>query len=241
MNQENRDKKFYLDRLTESIRGEIGLAQANLRLIGEKEKTIEGQLQTLRDNKKGWEGTLIAAEGKLANPGPIIAWSLANDFRSEVSLRRSGGDPKLTGRYGERQYGIKYQHSAKRKVMTPRLKRDGDRSWYENEESEIWEERSNREAFLEWDSYMARGLEIDKTWDFDRLTKEIEKFFNKAPSLDKFGEPETVFVEGGEPYQQEDGRYTLGGGIKAVTPEDNSALDFRFETLKKTVKELVKG
>lgn len=240
MDYEKRDKKFYLDKLTENVQADIKLCQANLRLIGEKEKKFEVELKNIQTNKREWMGTLKEAEEKLKNPDPIITWSLANDFRTEVSLRRRGGDSKLTERYGESKYGIKYQHGPKRKVMTPRLRRDGEKTWYENEEVEIWEQRSNREAFLEWDKYMAVGLEIDKTWDFDKLTEEIEKFFHSPPALDRFGEPETVFVEGGEPYQQENGTYTLGGGVKEVTLKDNSALDFRFESLKKTIKKQMK-
>ena len=238
---ENRDRKFYLDRLTANSQSEIKLAQANLKLITEKEKKLEVEQKNLQTYKQEWVNSLKESQEKLENPDPIITWQLANDFRSEISLRRRGGDPKLAERYGEPEYGLRSQHGPKRRVLTPRLKRDGERTWYENSEVEIWEERSNIEAFKEWDGYMAGGLEIDKAWDFDRLTQEVEKFFRNAPSLDRFGEPETVFVEGGEPYQQENGSYTLGGGIKRVTPEDNSALDFRFENLKKTITEQLKG
>ena len=239
MDGEKRDRKFYLDRLTASAQAEIKLCQANLRLITEKEKKLEVEQKNLATYKTEWLNTSTEAEEKLRNPDPIIAWSLANDFRTEVSLRRRGGDPKLTGRYGEPQYGVKYQHGPKRRVMTPRLKRDGDRTWYENEETEIWDTRDNRAAFLEWDKYMSDGLDIDPKWDFNKLTEEIQKFFSKAPSLDRFGEPETVFVEGGDLYQQENGKFTLGGGIKQVTEADSAALDFRFENLKKKIKEVI--
>ena len=195
-------KEFYLARLREGIETKKKLCDSNLRLLAERKKKKEEEIKEIQSAENEWKISRQELIAKLVNPDPEIRKSLERDFRSEVVQRRNGGNPEITKRYGQPEYGIFLRHRDRRKVMVPRLKRDGDRTWYENEETEIEERFSNEEAFQKWEVYMGAGLDIQPAWTFDKLLKEIERFFENAPSINEYGQSQTVYCEGGQPYQK---------------------------------------
>ena len=202
MGQKIQEKKFYLQKLKEEVETAIKLSQANLKLLSEKEKKLEEQLKDIRSAMGEWVENKKEAENKLQNPDLEIKRMLTRDFRSEVSLRKNGGDRQMAERYGQVQYGIHLKNRNKHRVTIPRLKRDGERKWYENEEVEIQEECSNEKAFREWEIYMNTNLDIRPDWDFDTLFEKIEKFFSNVPNIEVYGKPYEVYVIGGQLYQR---------------------------------------
>ena len=195
-------KEFYFQKLKEGVETIVKLALANLSLLSKEEKKILLQLEEKKSAKAEWTTTKQESENKLQNPDPELKRMLAKDFMSEVFQRKSGGDPAHRERYNEPQFGIKLKHRNKRTVTIPVLKRDGEKTWYESRQAEIWEEVSNESAYYEWAKYMDDNLSIQSNWDFARLAKEIDKFLNGAPSIEKYGEPYLVFVEGGGRYEE---------------------------------------
>lgn len=203
MTQKIHAREHYEEKLKEAIQGEIKLCNANLKLLTEKANKVERELEELRSTEAEWLTRKKEAEDKILSPDPIIKRMLERDFHGEVALRMRGGDPGLKDRYGEAEYGVKFKHRNRRKVTIPRLKREGERSWYSNEEIEVEERRTNAEAYQEWETYMTRGLEIKPDWDFDKTFEEIQNFFFNAPDLNRYGTPYEVFVESEQPYQEE--------------------------------------
>ena len=194
-------REYYLEKLKETQEPRKKLAEANLGLILSKERELDDKMQELQDSKAEWINEKKEAEENLSNPDPAILRMLERDFYAEVSQRRRGGDPQINERMGGPQYGIKTQGKNRRKVLVPKRKwTEDNKDYFQNEETEIEEIRDNQGAYEEWLKYMERGLDIQKDWDFEKLFKEIEKFFNNAPSLDKYGPTRTIFVSTGEEY-----------------------------------------
>jgi hypothetical protein len=197
-----RDREYYLEELKKRVEGEIRLCDSNIKLLSAKETKLLGELDTITSTKREWISAKGEEEAKLANSEPWICRWLARDFQSEISERRRGGPAEYQQRYGEKKYGLKFQRSGKRTVSVPRLRTAEDgRSWYEKTDEEVQTERNNSEAFLKWEQYMFKGLEIPDTWNFDKVVGEIQKFFDGAPSLDVYGESYEVFVSSGERYE----------------------------------------
>ena len=202
MTQKIQAKEVYLGRLREGIETQKKLCDSNLRLLAERKKKLEEEIKEIQSAQNEWDSSRVELIAKLVNPDPEIRKYLERDFKSKVVEMRNGGDPDLTQRYGTPQFGIFVRHRDRRKVLVPKLKKDGTQTWFENVETEIEERCSNEEAFQKWDTYMGAGLKIQSDWTFDKLLKEIEKFFENAPRLDEYGETETVYCESGQPYQK---------------------------------------
>jgi hypothetical protein len=195
-------EEYYLEKLKEVTEPKILLARANLKLLDAREKKLDDQMEEIQVSKAEWLSEKEEAEANLTNPGPAMKRMLERDFYAEVSQRKQGGDPVMRERTGSAQFGIKIQSQNRRKVMIPQLKRDGDREFYQNWETEIEDRRDNEQAYSEWLIYMEKGLLIQKDWDFKKTFKEIEKFFNNAPSLDRYGPVRTVYAETGLEYRK---------------------------------------
>lgn len=199
-----RAREYYLERLKEMQEPKLRLAEANLRLLAEKERKLDDQMEEIQNAKSEWINEKKEAEKNLENSDSAIKGMLERDFYAEISQRKRGGDPEMIERIGRSQYGIWTQTKNRRKVMVPQLRREGDREFYQNWEIEIEDVRDNAEAYQEWEKYISSGmaLEIPHAWTFEKLFTEIERFFDNAPSLEKYGPTRTVYVATGEEYKK---------------------------------------
>jgi hypothetical protein len=202
MTQKILTKEIYLARLREGIETQKKLCDSNLELLKKRKGKLEEEIKEIQSAENEWDSSRVELIAKLVNPDPEIRKYLERDFKSKVVEMRNGGDPDLTQRYGQPQFGIIIRNRNRRKVMIPKLMKDGAERWFENIEVEIEERSSNEIAFEKWDTYMREGLKIQSDWTFDKLLKEIERFFENAPSIDKYGESQTVYCESGQPYQK---------------------------------------
>jgi hypothetical protein len=236
MSKKIQAKEFYLEKLKEDVGPNLRLAEANLKLLAEREKGLGDQMAEIQNSKREWMDEKKEAEEKSQNPLPSMKRRLERDFLAEVSQRKGGGDPEMNQRLGGPQFGVRFQNRNRRTVLIPRLQRDGERKFYQNVEVEIEDRRDNEEAFRDWEAYMSSGLasEIPASWDFDKLFEEIEKFFSNAPSIEKYGTARTVYVETGETYSEQ-------GVLKPLLslPQAEAELTVRFDEASRLFKSIL--
>ena len=195
-------KDFYERKLYEKIETDMKLAGANLQLLEKKASKLRSELEELESAKDEWKQLQNDAEEKRLYPDPWLKKALIVDFRREVSLRMRGGDPEMQERFGRPVYGFWTQNKNRRAVSVPKLVRAGDKTRYQLEDVAIVDRRDNQEAYSEWCSYMEKGLHIEDSWSFIETFAKIERFFQNAPSLDRYGESYTVYENTGALYQQ---------------------------------------